>query len=171
MADNLFPFVEPYGVFAGKCDGANPGTDDLLSRQVIRGQDAAALVVRQPALNVRVDVRTSNSQSRSYTGDVLVKATMATDAAGCGETITLTSTDSTTTSQRGWVSRYDTPSLYDPGIPFGTWTLCAQYRPNTSSAWRKHTLTINNNSPAGDTTLRYLEPYNSSSGMSSAGTC
>ncbi len=154
IASNLFPFVEPYGVFAGRCDGAKPAADDILSIPVARGADTAAVTVRQPALNVRVDRRTGSTAV--WAENATVKATM-TDGSGCSDTIDLVTTNGTS-AQDGWVSKDDAIASYDPGIPYGTWTVCAQWK-NSSGNWRKDTATIVNSEPGGNpATTKVLAP-------------
>jgi len=133
---NLFPFTSPYKVYSGRCAGNDPtkyiptyfdtAPGSAAVVQLTPGQIGGTVTVREPALNVRV------TQSGSARSGATVFAYPQTTGCTSPARITVGTTDS-----NGY--------LPDPGLPFGSYTVCAEYND------RKRTVTtaIANTNPAG----------------------
>ena len=106
----VFPFTEPYTVYAGTCEADNPHVVNAANPapgtvHVLSGETAAA-TVPLPPVNIEVLSGTSASQK----GTPVVGATAFITDKGCG------TTRSFTTAAGG--------VLPQPGLPFGKYTLC-----------------------------------------------
>jgi Tfp pilus assembly protein PilV len=146
MLINLFPYNTPYGsTYTGSCDDADPlsavGSGYYGSYQ---GPFAAkpgvpgSITVHEPPVNVRVQ------RSGVNTSGAIVWATGTCDNGGSSEKFVLTSTGSSGPSgQTGWVSW--SAGTYDPGLPYGTYFLCAKTTSGGTSRWG--TTTVNLNDP------------------------
>ncbi|HEV7460627.1 MAG TPA: hypothetical protein VGN78_08825 [Solirubrobacteraceae bacterium] len=148
VATSVYPFTSPYSVFAGNCVGADParypvatpGNPDYRALSTPTAGQNVAVSIREPAINVK----TTNSANVALAG-VRVRATAT--AQGCGGTVDLGPTDATGAAP-------------NPGLPYGTYNLCAD------SAGKMATATnVQNDNPNG-TALITLKP---SSGVT--GTC
>jgi hypothetical protein len=135
-------------VFSGNCVGADParypvatpGTPDYRLLKTVTAGQAATAVVRQPAINVK----TTNAANAALAG-ARVRATAT--AQGCGGTVDLGPTTATGVAP-------------DPGLPYGTYNLCAD------SGGKMVTVNnVNNDNPNG-TALITMKP---SAGVT--GTC
>jgi Tfp pilus assembly protein PilV len=165
---NLFPFRTAYNTWAGKCLAANPktaipnanwfntgnlGFDDNVI--VPPGGTSSAVTVRQPALEVRV---------KDSNGTYLNGANVLITPSGTGcmpATLTgWTTAKNTVTNTDGWITKpqYDFGGstgtvTYDPGVPFGTYTVCADAVTGTGTNQRRRksssNVTVNVNDPAG----------------------
>jgi len=171
---NLFPFRTVYNTWAGKCAAANPktaipnvnwfnsgqlGFDD--NALVPPGNASSAVTVRQPALEVRV---TAGGAAISTTADdPHVRVTPLTT--GCMPSGTLNWTLATNSSQTagnttGWISKdpYNFGGsignvTYDPGVPFGSYSVCVDALTGTLTNRKRRTYTfptINLTNPAGN---------------------
>jgi hypothetical protein len=136
-ASTLFPFASPYVVYAGGCADANPQTYDADYFTTHPGVvstapgSAQAIVVRVPAMNLAV-TRIGLAVSGAH---VVLTAT----GTGCTEKITAY------TDTHG--------ELSDPGIPFGTYTVCAD------DGFHKKTVTgVANADPDGTATIPIAIP-------------
>jgi type II secretory pathway pseudopilin PulG len=130
-ATNLFPWASSaHGFYAGAC-----ATDALPTRfagqtnwfsntpgsrasvQTTPGGVASA-VVRNPPLFVRV------RKNGATTGGarVIVKRTGSVESPSCSQTFVMTTMSS---GDKGFVSWAD--GAYDPGVPWGTYSVCAQF--------------------------------------------
>jgi Tfp pilus assembly protein PilV len=151
---NLFPFRTGYQTFAGECKGSNPdtamntttwftaggGVDDVVT--IPPGDTSKVVTVRQPALTLKV-----------------MKDTAGTVAEGAN--VVLTPTDTTcinppapapatspiklkglTTNASGLMTKAGAPT-FDPGVPFGTYDICAEYNFGSANSpnWRSKTTT------------------------------
>jgi hypothetical protein len=135
--DRLFPFRDPYRVYAGTCTGADPalyvpGYFDaipLFNTRLERSQTYGPVDILEPATNLRVQ-RGGSNRSNAY-----IIAT-PTDEACEGVTITLGPTQS------------GTGAVLRPGLPFGDYSLCAQWT-SSGSTWHSPAVSITNRDPAG----------------------
>ena len=147
---NLFPFTTPYRVYSGRCTGNDPskyiptyfaslpGSTAVV--QLSPGQIGGTVTVREPAVNVRV------TRSGSARESATVYAYPQT--AGCTNPARIRMG---TTRSDGY--------LPDPGLPFGSYTLCAEY----NSRKRTVTTPINNTDPNGTAVLTLDVPTSGSS--------
>lgn len=155
-----FPFTSPYSVYAGKCVGANPalygGASPPQQFQFDPGQTYNAsstppLVVRKPALNVKVlDGATPANPIAGATVRVTPSTITDPNMSGC-------SSYTFTTNASGLVPV--------PSVPYGHWIVCA----NTAGATPKRAFVpsvVTNSDPNG-TALQTV----SITGSSVSGTC
>lgn len=141
----LFPFGSAYVVYAGTCAAANPQTYDssyFATRPGSVQTDPGStddVVIRVPAINLSV----TRGGSPLLAARVLLKAT----GTGCSEQTTAL------TNAQG--------ALVDPGMPFGTYTVCAD------DGLRSRTLaaTVQNTNPAGTATLAISIPTSGTLGV------
>lgn len=102
-AASLFPFLDPYVVWAGDCQGQDPRTyNQAAGLQIVGPGSSSTLTVRMPALNLVAQ----SSQGPIVNGTV--KAYVRTP--GC------TGTYATRTDATG--------RPIDPGVPYGTYDVC-----------------------------------------------
>jgi Tfp pilus assembly protein PilV len=112
-APKLFPFTDPYGIYAGDCTWNDPGTltpaPTGSSLTVIPGKLDHAVTVRMPAVNV------------------------LTKAGGVAKALPVTITSATASCGVWTVRRTTAPSgtpgtstgmLQDPGLPYGQYFIC-----------------------------------------------
>jgi type II secretory pathway pseudopilin PulG len=140
---NLFPFKTAYAMFTGGCKEADPTTYDSDYFETYTGSMAfdagttKAVTVRQPPLNVRVRDRNGNP----YNG-ATVRATLRTT--GCTEDpFFMTTMRNSATGTDGWPS--NGTAAFDPGLPFGKYDLCLEYKDgSTSSSYRHWSTTYDN---------------------------
>ena len=168
----LFPFRTAYNAYAGNCATANPktaipnvnwfnagniGVDDSVI--VPPGGASSAVTVRQPGLEVRVKQVTAGPPVvTTYQNGASVVITPL-DTTCAPKDSTWTTARNTVTGTDGWITKpaYDFGGstgnvTYDPGVPFGSYTVCAQQNFGTmlSPKWRKsNTTTVNVNSATG----------------------
>jgi len=158
---NLFPFRTAYNTFAGRCAAANPQTAIPNSNWFNSGQigsddavivppgdnSSVAVTVRQPGLELQV----KDSSNALLNGARVVITPQATSCMPASFTV-WTTAKNTVTNTNGWVTKdpYDFGGstgnvTYDPGLPFGTYKVCAEYNFGTTAApkWRKSTTTPN----------------------------
>jgi type II secretory pathway pseudopilin PulG len=133
---SLFPFPAPntYAVYSGNCPGANPanyGQSPKTAAPPPAG--SAAVTVREVALRVR---RGTNDLPTSTPKVTLTWAANLPPARGGGPTF-CGGTTNYSISPSSWVRRQGTASPGDPGVPYGTYNICAEWRPNASSPWQK----------------------------------
>jgi len=167
---NLFPFRTAYNTWAGRCLGANPktaipnanwfnsgniGVDDSVI--VPPGDNSSvAVTVRQPALEVRV---------KDDRGTYLNGANVVVTPSGTGcmpASLTgWTTAKNPVTNNDGWITKQQynfggsTGNVtYDPGVPFGTYTVCADAVTGTTNVRRRkaYSSAVNVNNAAGTST-------------------
>jgi hypothetical protein len=134
--DRLFPFRDPYKAYAGTCTGADPAlyvptyfdSIALFNERLERGRTYGPLQILEPATNLRVQ-RGGSNRSNAY-----IVAT-PTDESCEGVRITLGPTSSSGT-------------VTQPGLPFGDYSLCAQWT-SSGSTWHSPAVAITNRDPAG----------------------
>jgi hypothetical protein len=146
-ATSLFPFTDAYNVYSGNCLGANPTLyGQTLSPspggQIVGPGGSYDVVVRQPAVNVKVTYPNSNNPANG----ARVRATAT--ASGCGGIV-----DMGTTNSQG--------VLADPGLPYGTYDICADINNRRATVSN-----VQNNNPNGTAQI----PVSIQSG-SQTGTC
>jgi Tfp pilus assembly protein PilV len=167
----LFPFrSSTYNVYAGRCQAANPetaipnsswfttagqiGYDDAV--MVPPGAPSTPVTVRQPGLELRV-----KDSSGTYRNGARVVITPQATTCMPASITPWTTAKNTVTNTDGWVSKdqYDFGGstgnvTYDPGLPFGSYTVCAEYNFGTTASpqWRKSTTqpTVTLNNAAGN---------------------
>jgi Tfp pilus assembly protein PilV len=181
--NDLFPFRDGYQTYSGECAGANPvsaiplatwfssgvGADDFVI--LAPGDTTRTVIVRQPALKVRVRTGTSTYLQGAH---VVITPRDAT----CAPRATFTTTTNPVSTGNGWVSKpsYDFGSptgvvAYDPGVPFGAYDICADAITGTGTGLLRRKaslLNVNVNNAAGVTAgpITIL-----TSGTTTAGTC
>jgi hypothetical protein len=158
MVINLFPFNTPYGsVYTGSCDDADPlavvGSNYYSSFQgpfPAKPATAGSVKLHQPPVPIQIDRSGVDSPSA-------VVWAWGSCASGSGVEKYVLSTTTTTSGpggQAGWVSR--TSGTYDPGLPYGTYAICAKTTTGGSARWVQGNVTLNNatkGQSAGTTTL------------------
>jgi hypothetical protein len=120
MLIKLFPFNTPYGsIYTGSCDDADPlavvGSNYYSSWQgpfAAKPNTSGAVKLHQPPMPVQV------LRSNAPVSSATVWATGSCAAGNALEKYVLTVTSS------GWISR--TSGTYDPGLPYGTYDVCAK---------------------------------------------
>jgi Tfp pilus assembly protein PilV len=141
----LFPFKTPYKVFAGRCLGADPskyGVTAVSTPTLTPGGSAGTITVREPATKITVTRGTGTPRSGAY-----IHAYPT--GADCDEEIILGPTLST-----GIVA--------NPGLPFGDYEVCADWK-SGSSTWKTSTIpTLQNRVAGGATTTTTLNISTSS---------
>lgn len=145
VAAKLFPFKDSYGIFTGYCSKENPpsgGTTQIVDRAGIYTVD-----VYQPAL--RVQVKTSGG---STVAGAHVTATYSpSQTCSPNDVMSGIRTDPVsglTTQAQGWVTRVG--ATFDPGLPYGSWDLCADNGTNRGTA------TVNNTALTGPTSTKTI---------------
>jgi type II secretory pathway pseudopilin PulG len=162
-ADNLFPFPKTsYSFFTGACDYESP-----FNRVTNYSNPSAVLIadptkvlnatVYQPPVNIRV-TRAYQNNAQPAAGNVKVYFTpIVPSTSDCADESQYVYTIATWSAApggntAGWVSQ--TSGVFDPGLPFGTYSVCLQdlvsnrvYKPTGSLA------TYDNTSVNGNTTL------------------
>jgi hypothetical protein len=176
MDVNLFPFTAAYSVFAGHCLQADPLTvvgdtyysdnptfgGQVAANPGVAGPTSPPTTIVQPPLRVRVVDGSGSPRTGTTT---LVKVT----SVACGDTWTLPVTNNTTTNtgyptsdNRGWGYATFTVNPYQPGLPYGDYTVCAQARISSTTRHSAATPVTLNNPYAGTSTVTNI-PVTSSS--------
>jgi type II secretory pathway pseudopilin PulG len=128
-AQNLFPFTDGYGAFAGQCSTNNPALAPTSNNSLLPvytptpGQVLTMTTsndVRVPSINVQVVTASGSAVSNTTPATVIVK----TADSGCTNTFPT----QTTTSKTYGTTTY-TATLPEPGFPYGTYRICAQTSP------------------------------------------
>ncbi|MDQ3870660.1 MAG: hypothetical protein M3301_03465 [Chloroflexota bacterium] len=123
-AGSLFPFPSAYAVYAGNCTGANP------SNLPPPASVAPGLVTITPGATPAVTVRQPAVQLMRYlsgnTGSTTPlpqgsRVTLVAKSLGCG------GKSAYTTDTEGFLSPTPATSSVDPGVPYGTYDVCAVY--------------------------------------------
>ncbi len=133
-ATQLFPFTSNYGVYAGNGDCAkdDPAQNGVTDPGLLVPPGNTTLTYRQrlPALNVLV-----KDSDGTRKANLRVKITHTT--AGCGNwsIVRATGPDGT---------------LVDPGVPYGTYTVCADNAATTGSVHHTSTVTVANTTLTAD---------------------
>jgi Tfp pilus assembly protein PilV len=149
----LFPFATPYKVYAGRCTWADPakwGANawSFSTPAVTPGGSFGTISVREPATNLRV-TRGGSGSGTSRSGAYIHAYPTGADCNDPSNEIVLGPTLST------GVVQY-------PGLPFGDYELCADWR-SSGSYWKTtSTTTIQNRVATGATTQTRLSISNNS---------
>jgi hypothetical protein len=145
--DRLFPFRDPYRIYAGTCTGADPALYvptyfdgiPMLNERFEPGTTYGPLNLLEPYVNLRVRRGTTSSNSNRSNAYIVADPV---DESCDGEQVTLGPTGSSGT-------------VTYPGLPFGDYSLCAQYTDtsfNPDRTWHVVGPTITNRDPAGHST-------------------
>jgi hypothetical protein len=121
-AQNLFPFTDGYGGYAGKCSTNSPALPPNTSTLPVYTPTAGSVLtmttandIRMPSINVQV-VGSTSSNTATNGATIIVKT-----ADGCTNTfpnqVSAAKTYGSTTYQG---------ALPEPGFPYGSYKLCAQ---------------------------------------------
>jgi len=131
VVPNLYPFTGGYSVYSGTCASASPTTAIPDPNYFTTTPESFATtnpggtptpVVRLPALSVKV----TNKDGSAASG-ATVAATLS--GTGCtGDKFT-----GLTTTPAGFVTH--TTAKFDPGLPFGTYSVCAQMPAGGGKFW------------------------------------
>jgi Tfp pilus assembly protein PilV len=125
---NLYPFGSPYSIYAGNCQAMRPdaaGTDPMQTVQVNAGQIAGPINIKQPSLNVLAT--TGAGLTPTYQGARVRVTPSQPEMNGCSGTITLGTTGST-------------GKLSEPGVPYGTYSVCVDKTGPVQSVTKKVTV-------------------------------
>jgi hypothetical protein len=136
---NLFPFPDAYKVYSGRCDAADPFGFDPTYFDVY----PAAAPQLDPGEAATISVREPNANLTFYrSGAPRSSATVYAYPTGadCAQTITLGTT--------GALGTVPASGSSAPGLPFGDYDICAEYR-NGSGTWFHVNGTVVNHDPAG----------------------
>jgi hypothetical protein len=173
----LFPFRTAYQTFAGECKGSNPataipstgwystgggGVDDVVI--VPPGDTSSAVIVRQPALGLKV-----TNGSTALPGANVVLTVKDTTCITPPAPVRL---GGLTTNATGMVTKSDVVA-YDPGVPFGVYDICADAVTGTGTgAIRRYKIKtgVAVNSAAGVTVADLAIPTTGTT-STVAGTC
>jgi Tfp pilus assembly protein PilV len=155
---SLFPFTYPYSVYGGSCDRNDPTSDPVAGGAFgsvtvpAGGTGTVGSPIQLPSLLVTLWSGTSSTNRGSPVsgGDVTVRE--SSPPTGCGVTRTLT----TNTNSSGQI-----PVQGDVGLPYGTYTVCA----NNSAASDRRTVS---NQAVHNTSGTSLDIY---LGGTSGGSC
>lgn len=126
----VFPFTDPYGVYAGNCAGADP----------LANSQPAALVQVNPGATVPVAVRLPPINLRVVDGSAPVNGasvTLTGTGAGCGAM-----------GERFTDVNGDLP-LVDAAYPYGTYTACVEAAGRAQTVTQTGATTLVNTSPTG----------------------
>jgi Tfp pilus assembly protein PilV len=151
----MFPFRTAYNVYSGGCPSSdpkntfpnwfttgNPGVDDTATVPV--GGQSPGVIVRQSSLRARV----KDSAGTYLNGaTVVVTPRSTTLSQGCvpPKDTQWTTAKNPADNTNGWITKnaFDFGGsignvTYDPGVPFGTYSVCASYNFGTTAApqWR-----------------------------------
>jgi hypothetical protein len=147
---DLFPFRTAYQTFAGECKGSNPDTAMLPAPAtwfttgggvgdavvIPPGDTSTAVTVRQPALSLTV----KNSLGNALQGANVVltpKDTTCINPPAPAPATSPIKLKGLTTNSSGLMTKAGAPT-FDPGVPFGTYDICAEYNFGTGPGpnWR-----------------------------------
>jgi len=168
--DKLFPFRDPYKIYAGQCTGADPELYDgsyfednpTATPKLNRGENFGRIDVLEPA--TRLVVRRGTASSSTTRSNARVYA-YPTHASCSGQRIDMGATLSTPAGSVGTLMR--------PGLPFGDYRFCTQWTDtsfNPARTWHVFpTTVVQNRIPTGATALTTLLIPTSPSGGN--GTC
>ena len=166
-ATQLFPFKDPYGLYAGRCGEQNPTVANGGVAQLVDRGGIYNVVVRQPALRVLV---TRNGVPYANAN---VTATLVESSACPGDKLTgrvgsalygLTTLDSTD-ARKGYVTRVPAAGYpFDPGIPYGNWLICVD-----DGTRRRNNVAVDNTAVNGAATTQTIT-IPTSGGSSTCGT-
>jgi hypothetical protein len=138
----LFPFATTYKVYAGRCTWADPskwGASAVSTPAIAPGGNFGTITVREPATNLRV-TRGGTGSGTNRSGAYIHAYPTGADCNAPSNEIVLGPTQST------GVVQY-------PGLPFGDYELCADWR-SGSSYWKTTTTTTIQNRVAGGATTQ-----------------
>ena len=153
----LFPFEDPYKIFSGRCMDQDPtgfqenyfdvytaGAPTLTPGQV------AAITILEPAVNINATFNQTSNASNVYAYP---------RGATCGDP-----------------TRYDLGAVTStratrPGLPFGTYDICVQYRRSSNNTWYALTRTSVANTSISGTASQRFDIRAGTTPSTPAGTC
>src|SRR4051812_23893772 len=169
-ATKLFPFPDKaYGFWTGKCANQNPekngntGYFNAARSALPNPSQTLTKSMWQPPINLRVMKDASGASMQTSTHDIRIRLKYD-DGAGCTDAYEFTTSykrvDSgfTTANRYGWPSRSTT--AYDPGVPFGDYTVCVWDATASPQKGFKLTSSYQNRTPTGNASTLLL--YNTS---------
>jgi type II secretory pathway pseudopilin PulG len=166
--DSLFPFKAPYAAFTGGCAEDNPV--NYTSNYFVANPGSVAtnaggnhtVLLLQPPVNFRV-----RNSSGTFIDGATVKLRQQTNAADCTEPIySMTTMTNPYKSTTGWPT--NSTATYDPGVPFGTYDVCLEYKSQSSpSRWKHDVATLTWDNTTLNTSATTNLPANASSDWSS----
>jgi hypothetical protein len=154
----LFPFEDPYLIYSGRCAGADPtGFDENYFENPLYSGAAPTLepgesrnvTLYEPAVNINATFSQTYNNSRVY---AIPRTT------GCGDPAIY---------DLGVVTA--TRAATNPGLPFGTYDICVQFRRSSNNTYYRRTFPGINNNNANGTPVQNLAVTTSS--PSGTGTC
>jgi Tfp pilus assembly protein PilV len=118
-ANSLYPFLDGYGVYAGSCEANNPSKPPTNIPDYFANAGASAFVVTDPGGNSDVVVRMPaiNVQVMDSTGSAPVP----------GASVKVTQEDANCTEAYPTRLTDSSGAMIEPGFPFGTYTVCAEF--------------------------------------------
>lgn len=145
---NMFPFQSAYTVYAGSCSADEPKT--------YHGHDAAPVVPPGGTVNVQLQLPplylTVYSGTAANPGSPLKNAHVVITDQGCGGTPP--TAGGTPLIERSFMTN-SSGQLSNPGLPYGTYTVCADTNAGSQSVYAKQT-NVANTSLTGTTVSLYL---------------
>jgi hypothetical protein len=134
---NMFPFATAYQIYSGSCAGNNPATyipTYFATHPISRVDGIPGLPVpEREAIEPAIDVTVMSNSAAVNNATVYAYP----KTAGCGTTrITMGQTNAS-------------GKLLNPGLPFGTYDLCAQLTTANNRTYRVNKPGINNTNPLG----------------------
>jgi hypothetical protein len=120
-AQNLFPFLDGYKIYAGQCAANNPTTSPNTGTLPVYTPTPGQILTMGAANDIRVP--SVNLQVVNASGTAVTGATVKITSADSGCTNTFANQ---VTASKTYGSTTYTGTLPDPGFPYGTYRICAQ---------------------------------------------
>jgi hypothetical protein len=172
-ATKLFPFTDKaYGFWTGGCANQNPEKNGNTgyfnaARSALPGPgETLTKSVYQPPVNLRVmkdSAGVSLGQTTAPLPHPILVRLKYDDGAGCTATYDFSTSFKRTDTGQTSANNYGWPSLsttaYDPGLPFGDYTLCVLDNSGTTKKGFYRSALYQNRTPTGNTSTLLL--YNS----------
>lgn len=158
-----FPFTGAYEAYSGLCTAYKPGSGDVQSMAIGPGGTGTASV-REFRLRVQVQRRTSTSGGNYATmpNDAKTTVKVTPTSSGCTDTVNAAWVSNTGSSSSTASANYST---YEAIVPWGSYTVCAQYNNTTSNRAKTSVNNISTTASTGTTYGTRIEvPYNQTSG-------
>jgi Tfp pilus assembly protein PilV len=130
-AEDLYPFLDGYGVYAGQCPLVNNPGGALPNAAPDPGQAATVSPkVRVPSINIRVvnSTSTTSSSAPGQSGYTIVVKPAASD--NCANSF-----PTQTSASRTYGGTTYAGAIPEPGYPYGSYTVCAERQ--ISGNWRR----------------------------------
>ncbi len=132
----IFPFESSYTVYAGTCEADKPSASIIEANEshfekVVAAGESASITTILPPINLKVMSGTASGSSTE--GSAVSNASGTLEDTGCKTTRKFKTTSS--------------GALPNPGMPFGTYSLCVTA--SVSGKSRKSTISVTNNTVSG----------------------